>query len=165
MPAALSLVKTLIPAEDTPDDPWSGVRVKLYDIWRSLVRTIVPIVAGAVASFAIRHGLNIKEAEVSAWLMPVVQGAWYSVPRLLEPRFPWMGWFLGLAKQPAYSPTPLIAPPEPAPVVIEEASPPEPDVAVMPEEDPDHHGFVARYDAKCAICDKTRRAQVHQVAA
>jgi hypothetical protein len=88
------------------------------DLLPSYIRTIVPVVVGAALSWAIRHGLPadwLDQGEVTAWLTPLVIGAYYAAVRWLERRIPAAGWLLGLAKQPGYSEH--SAPPaQPAPV-------------------------------------------------
>ena len=91
----------------------------MTDYFASVIRTIVPIVVGVVTSWLARQGLNIEEAEITAWLTPTLIGGYYVAVRSLERKFPWLGWLLGLPKQPGYivETRPLTeaspAPPEP----------------------------------------------------
>lgn len=68
----------------------------------SLIRTTVPLLVGFVASWAARRGFDIKEAEVAAWLTPVVSGVYYAAVRKAEQKWTGVGWLLGLANQPVY---------------------------------------------------------------
>lgn len=89
--------------------------MKLSDYFASVVRTVVPILVGAVISFLVRNGIDVSwlnEGEVSAWLTPVAIATYYGIVRAAEKKYPLAGWFLGLAKQPGYSDAP---PPAPAP--------------------------------------------------
>ena len=70
----------------------------------SVIRTVVPVVVGAVIAVLAKKGINVDEAEVSSWLIPTVISAYYSVARLAEIRFPRLGWLLGVPKAPGYAP-------------------------------------------------------------
>lgn len=69
----------------------------------SLIRTIVPVVAGSVLGLLARIGLDI-DAEGQLALATLVDsfciGAYYFVIRLVEQKVPQVGWLLGLAKSP-----------------------------------------------------------------
>ena len=69
----------------------------------SLIRTIVPVVVGAVLSALARRGLDIDQAEVTAWLTPLVISGYYSLARLAEIKLPQLGWLLGVPKAPGYA--------------------------------------------------------------
>jgi hypothetical protein len=87
------------------------------NILSSILRTIVPIVVGAVLTFLVKHNVldpdTTAEAEqLTLVLNAVVTGAYYVVVRFLETKVaPSFGWLLGLAKQPGYEPGPAPAPP------------------------------------------------------
>lgn len=69
----------------------------------SLIRTIVPVVAGAVISWLALVNLNIDTGGQSALvslLTAALTGGYYLVVRLIETRVPQVGWLLGLAKTP-----------------------------------------------------------------
>lgn len=70
-----------------------------------LIRTWVPIAVGAGISWLATLGLNI-DAETQAAsvvaLTGVIQAAYYTVVRLLESKYPAVGWLLGSAKTPSY---------------------------------------------------------------
>jgi len=75
-------------------------------LWDSIVRTIVPIIVGAVIGWATTQGIALDpEFEVSLILAitAAFQGIYYILVRLFElyvsPKF---GWLLGLAKAPEY---------------------------------------------------------------
>lgn len=96
----------------------------MTDFLASLIRTGVPILVGVVTSWLARRGLDIDEAEITAWLTPTLIGGYYFGVRSLERRFPWIGWLLGLPKQPGY----IV---ETAPLTEASPAPPEPPVGVM----------------------------------
>jgi hypothetical protein len=82
-------------------------------LWASIVRTVVPIVVGAVLAFAVAHNIPLdKEFEslLSIALAAAFTAAYYVVVRLLETYVaPKLGWLLGLAKTPTnYSPKHLL---------------------------------------------------------
>lgn len=76
-------------------------------LWDSIVRTVTPIIVGAVIAWAVSLGVTL-DAEFEAALIVVVvgafQGVYYIAVRLFEtyvsPKF---GWLLGLAKPPEYT--------------------------------------------------------------
>lgn len=72
----------------------------------SLIRTVVPVWVGALLSYlSVRLGVVVPE-EVStgltAALVALFTGLYYAVARLLEQRWPKLGWLLGMPKQPTY---------------------------------------------------------------
>jgi len=78
-------------------------------LWASIVRTLVPIIVGAVIAFAVAHGITLDdqfESLLTAALTLGFSGVYYIVIRLLETYVtPKLGWLLGLAKTPAvYTP-------------------------------------------------------------
>ena len=78
-------------------------------LWASTVRTLVPIIVGAVIAFAVAHGITLDdqfESLLTAALTLGFSGVYYIVIRLLETYVtPKLGWLLGLAKTPAvYTP-------------------------------------------------------------
>lgn len=75
-------------------------------LWDSIVRTVVPIIVGAVIGWAVSQGIELDpkfELSLTAAITAAFQGAYYIAVRLLEkyvsPKF---GWLIGLAKQPEY---------------------------------------------------------------
>lgn len=73
-------------------------------LWASIVRTIVPILVGAVLGFAVANGIDVDpefEATLTSWLSVGFSGVYYIVVRLFEIYVsPKIGWLLGLAKAP-----------------------------------------------------------------
>lgn len=83
-------------------------------LWDSIVRTIVPIVVGAVISYFVTAGIELDPEFEGALFLVVtgaLQGVYYIAVRLFEtyvsPKF---GWLLLVAKQPAYTERPAIIP-------------------------------------------------------
>lgn len=76
----------------------------------SLIRTIVPIVAGSILSALTKIGLNIDVAgqeALSTLIDSAFIGGYYLIVRLIETKIPQVGWLLGLAKSPdSYSKDP-----------------------------------------------------------
>lgn len=74
----------------------------LTDLAKSYVRTVVPVVVGAVIAFALRHGVDLHGYVVQ--VTAVVTVGYYALARLAEqyvsPKF---GWLLGYATPPDYS--------------------------------------------------------------
>ena len=69
----------------------------------SLIRTIVPLVAGAVISWLALVNLDIDaegQAALASLLTAALTGAYYLVIRIIETKVPQVGWLLGLAKSP-----------------------------------------------------------------
>lgn len=69
----------------------------------SLIRTIVPIIVGAVLSWLALVGLDVDpagSAGLSTFLTALLTGGYYALVRLVETRVPQVGWLLGLAKSP-----------------------------------------------------------------
>lgn len=69
----------------------------------SLIRTIVPVVAGAVISWLAMVNLNIDtegQTALASLLTALLTGGYYIVVRLIETKVPQVGWLLGLAKTP-----------------------------------------------------------------
>jgi hypothetical protein len=79
----------------------------ISDLIISWVRTVVPVLVGAVVTWAIRQGL-ISDAAVTQPLTEVlvlaISAAYYFVVRLLEKLNPIFGFFLGVPKTPTYTP-------------------------------------------------------------
>lgn len=79
-------------------------------LFDSIVRTLVPIIVGAVIGWAVTQGIALDdqfEIALTLVITGAFQGVYYIGVRLLEqyvtPRF---GWLLGVARQPAYAPDP-----------------------------------------------------------
>lgn len=73
----------------------------------SLIRTYVPIGVGFFASWlAARTGIVIDESSQAGLILGfggLLTAIYYGIIRWLEPRFPPLGWLLGLAKAPGYA--------------------------------------------------------------
>lgn len=87
-------------------------------LWASIVRTVVPLIVGAVITWAVGLGIILDEQFeplLTSLLMLAFTGIYYIAVRLLETYVtPKLGWLLGLAKTPAvYTPeSPAKATPE-----------------------------------------------------
>ena len=70
----------------------------------SIVRTVVPVIVGAIASYLITLGVTLQE-DVMAALSVIITAAataiYYIVVRWLEQKFPKIGILLGYAAVPA----------------------------------------------------------------
>jgi cation transporter-like permease len=78
----------------------------MKSLFDSTVRTIVPIIVGAVIGWAVTQGITLDdqfEVALTLTITGAFQGIYYLVVRLFEtyvsPKF---GWLLGLAKKPVY---------------------------------------------------------------
>lgn len=84
-------------------------------LFDSLVRTLTPIVAGAVIGWFVTAGITLDPEFEPALIIAITaafQGVYYIAVRLFEkyvsPKF---GWLLGLAKPPVYDkPEPILIP-------------------------------------------------------
>lgn len=85
----------------------------------SIIRTLVPLLAGHLLALLAAVGLNLDTAGQGAltdWLGVTLSGVYYVVVRLVETKVPAVGWLLGLAKSPdSYSETPVLPVNTPAP--------------------------------------------------
>lgn len=69
----------------------------------SFIRTVVPIIIGSLGAWLTKFGLDLDPAAydgLGIWLTLIFSSIYYAVVRLLEEKFPQIGWFLGLAKSP-----------------------------------------------------------------
>lgn len=89
----------------------------LRTILPGIIRTIVPAVAAVVIAQLARVGLNLDPNQITEILEIVIMGVYYTLIRVLEARFPWVGILLGWAVQPVYdlsepkaAPLPLFPP-------------------------------------------------------
>jgi len=82
----------------------------------SLIRTIVPLAAGAVISWLALVNLDIDtdgQVALTTLLTSALTGAYYLVIRIIETKVPQIGWLLGLAKTPdSYTKDPATAGPD-----------------------------------------------------
>lgn len=76
----------------------------------SVIRTIVPLIVGALLSWLAINGITVDEvmkANLVIGLTTFLQIAYYLVARFIERRFPQVGGLLlGSAKQPTYTEKP-----------------------------------------------------------
>lgn len=88
----------------------------------SLIRTYSPIAVGAVVTFLARKwGILIDEqtsADLTLALGGLAMALYYTLVRIIEQKVPQLGWLIGLAKAPAYSPAPAA---QPEPTVVPDA--------------------------------------------
>lgn len=77
----------------------------------SLLRTVTPLVAGILLTAALKAGISIPQGLATDAVTALLTAAYYALVRLLELKVhaAW-GWFLGLAKAPAYSTAPAPSP-------------------------------------------------------
>lgn len=75
-------------------------------LFDSIVRTLTPIIVGAVIGWAVTAGINLDpqfEGALTLVITGAFQGVYYVAVRLLEqyvaPKF---GWLLGVPRQPVY---------------------------------------------------------------
>jgi hypothetical protein len=77
----------------------------LGDYLVSLIRTWVPVLAGAVISWAVTQGLSITPATKSSLIVGLTGifiAGYYALARALELRYKWAGLLLGVRKAPSY---------------------------------------------------------------
>ena len=83
----------------------------MQNLYASLMRTLVPIVAGLVLSWAARLGLDLDDATTTAYVTAGLTAGYYALFRLLEELAERMAWeplqtlagvFLGWARPPQY---------------------------------------------------------------
>lgn len=78
----------------------------MNDFITSLIRTYVPIAVGAVASYLLTAGIEIDanaQLGLVTFLTAILQGVYYLLARLLEQKFPQLGFLLGSTKKPEYT--------------------------------------------------------------
>ena len=67
----------------------------------NMIRTYVPVLVGAVASYLVAHGVHVQPDQ-AAWAVASMTGvftaAYYTIVRVLEERWPWIGTMLLLSK-------------------------------------------------------------------
>lgn len=78
-------------------------------LWDSIVRTVTPIIVGAIVAWLVARGIPVDaelQAAIVVALTAAFQAVYYIAVRLLETYVtPKLGWLLGLAKSPdSYSP-------------------------------------------------------------
>lgn len=66
------------------------------------IRTIVPMIVGWIVSVLTGWGLDADSATVTQLVVAIVGAVYYIIVRLLEKKFPKLGWLLGSPKTPVY---------------------------------------------------------------
>lgn len=75
----------------------------MNDVTVGTVRTVAPAVAGAVAAWLLKQGVDIDPTVLQLVVFPAFVGLYYRLVRLAEGRWPWVGVLLGVAKTPSYA--------------------------------------------------------------
>ncbi|MEU9050215.1 hypothetical protein AB0D37_07380 [Streptomyces sp. NPDC048384] len=85
----------------------------VYDVLVSLWRTAVPVIVGTLAALLAHIYIDVDEQALTQVLVGAFSLVYYGLFRVLEAKVsPSFGWFLGLARPPAY-PTPPAKPHNP----------------------------------------------------
>lgn len=94
-----------MPYDQATEKPASGVGA----LGASLIRTWMAVLGGWIVPTATRFvaawGVQLDATTAVTALTAAAIGAWYTLLRLVERRWPRAGWLLGLAKQPGYPAT------------------------------------------------------------
>ena len=77
----------------------------MNDLIRSLIRTLVPMVAGLIVAALAKLGYNLSSDTAVQAVGFAVAFGWYLVARLVETRWPKFGWLLGSPSAPTYGST------------------------------------------------------------
>lgn len=73
------------------------------DLSASIVRTVVPLIVGALVTLVAHSGLNLDTVQATELVTVVVTAVYYILVRVLEQHVsPNFGWLLGAAKTPVY---------------------------------------------------------------
>jgi hypothetical protein len=75
------------------------------DIVPGLIRTYVPVAVAALVTFLASVGVVVPDdtsAALATFLGGLAGAIYYTLIRLLEKKYPWVGNFLGSAKAPVY---------------------------------------------------------------
>jgi hypothetical protein len=93
----------------------------------SVVRTVVPILVGLIATVLLNIGVTLSP-DAQTLLAGIIAAAYYALVRVLERKWPALTWLLGSGEQPAaYSPDGTVTPtPEPPAVPANPPAPPAP---------------------------------------
>ncbi|GAA2618675.1 hypothetical protein SMC26_40240 [Actinomadura fulvescens] len=79
----------------------------MSDELTSLIRTYVPIAVGALVAWLATLGVEVDDATSTALVVGitgVATAGYYTLVRLAESRWPWVGKLLGAARPPSYRP-------------------------------------------------------------
>jgi len=74
----------------------------MSDTTTSIVRTLVPLVAGWIITYLVSLGFNIDQAALERVLYGVITGLYYIIERFIEQKWPAFGVLLGSTQQPSY---------------------------------------------------------------
>lgn len=72
----------------------------------SLIRTYVPVGVGAAIAWLAARGLNLDPSVAvgaTAALTGVLTAGYYTLVRILEAKFPWLGVLIGHPAKPSYT--------------------------------------------------------------
>lgn len=78
--------------------------MSLRDFGASLLRTAVPVVVGLILAGLAKAQIQVDEATLATVIDGLAIGGYYTLLRLLETRWPQLGWLLGWAIAPQYGP-------------------------------------------------------------
>lgn len=83
--------------------PDSSNNPTVAGIGASVVRTVVPLVVGALLTAALKLGVHLDDGAITQTVTVIVTVVFYAIVRVLETKIgPAWGWLLGVAKVPAY---------------------------------------------------------------
>ncbi len=68
----------------------------------AIVRTLTPIIVGAIASWFLQRGIDMDEGNLEDAIGPVIAGGYYIVVRLVSQRWPSTELLLGSRATPEY---------------------------------------------------------------
>ena len=71
----------------------------MTQVTRNILRTFVPSAVGAATTYLTKLSTHLTPAEVAV-LFPLATTAYYGIVRLLEEKFPKLGWLLGCLPKP-----------------------------------------------------------------
>jgi hypothetical protein len=75
----------------------------MSDLSRSIVRSLSAIAVGVVVALLGRLGLGDFAGSASAAVVAIVAALWATAVRVLEKRWPAVGWLLGAPGNPTYA--------------------------------------------------------------
>lgn len=75
----------------------------MLDVYlQSVIRTVVPVLVTAIAAWFLRFGVNLDNEALTTLLSALVGGAYYSLVRWAEEKWPQVGVLLGRKGTPSY---------------------------------------------------------------
>lgn len=96
--------------------------MNLSDYGRSVIRTVVPLLVGAIVGFFATKGIDVDRTALTSVLDAVIGGAYYLVIRAIEKKHPSAGYLLGAKGAPSYEVKPAVMPNSVAPMVIDDGT-------------------------------------------